>query len=174
MRNHLIMSGVLALGLWPATTLAQAPAPASPNKQVVQDALDAIQRQDYNRFRELTREDAVIHVTGAPEPLKIDRAIDLLKSHWKAFPDTSYILDQLLAEGDQLAARLTYQCTHRGTYEGVPATDHWIAYSGVHFFRLEQGRICEWWIMNDHLGRMQQLGSRLALPDPPKPPPLTE
>lgn len=172
MRTLLLVAGTLALGLWSAPILAQ-PAP-NQNKQVVLDTFDAIQRQDYGRFRELIREDAVFHITGSQEPLKTERVIALMKDHWKAFPDTSYLLEQLLAEGDQLAARVTYQSTHRGTYQGVPATENWIAYSGVHFFRLEQGRICEWWIMNDQLGRMQQLGGRLAPPEPPKPPPLSE
>ncbi len=171
MRNQWIAGGIAALSLLSVPAPAQAPGSAASNRQIALDAFDAIQRQDYARLRQFTRTDAVFQIEGAPEPVKLDSFIGLLKDYWKAFPDTTHILHQVLVDGNQLAVRVTYQSTHRAAYEGVPATGHWIAYSGVHFLRFDQGQICEWWVMNDHLARMRQLGSRLVpakTPDPPR------
>ncbi len=154
-----------------ATVLAKPPGPSLPEKQIVREVFAAMDRQDYVRFRSLTPEDAVIRIVGAPEPLKVEALIEFLKDYWKAFPDTTHTIQQVLTEGGRLAVQVTCQGTHKGEYEGVPATGKRVVYSGAHFIRVEKGRIREWWVLDDSLGMMQQLGLQLAPPTEAKTPP---
>jgi predicted ester cyclase len=62
------------------------------------------------------------------------------------FPDLHITVDALIVEGDEAAARWT--CV--GTYQGEP-DEGWIqgqkvTWSGISFFRLRDGRICERWV----------------------------
>ena len=153
---------LLILVLAWAPALAKPPRPSLSEKQVVREAFAAMDRQDYVRFRALTPEDAVIRIVGAPEPLKVEALIDFLKDYWKAVPDTTHTIQQILAEGGRLALQVTCQGTHKGGYEGVPATGKRVAYTGAHFVRVEKGQIREWWVLDDSLGMMQQLGLQLT------------
>jgi steroid delta-isomerase-like uncharacterized protein len=52
-----------------------------------------------------------------------------------AFPDFHNVVEDLIAEGDQVAARLTYRGTHRGSLLGVAPTGRRISYAGMALFR---------------------------------------
>ena len=132
------------------------------NKQLVTAAFAAMDRADYRSFRGLVSEDAVIRIIGAPEPLKREALIAFLQDYWKAFPDTTHTIHEILAEGETVVVHVTCQGTQAGTYEGVAATGKLIRYEGVHIVRFQQGRIREWWVLDDSLGLMQQLGLQLA------------
>ncbi|HVT72553.1 MAG TPA: ester cyclase [Lacunisphaera sp.] len=144
-----------------------APIPAAANtaaaeKQNVLDQFAALDAQDYKRYRELMPEDAVIHIVGAPEPFKREALIAFIQDYWKAFPDTAHTIREAVVEGDTVVLHVTCQGTHRGTYEGVAPTGKTIHYDGVHIVRFQQGRVHDWWIMDDSLGLMQQLGLQLT------------
>jgi steroid delta-isomerase-like uncharacterized protein len=77
-----------------------------------------------------------------------------------AFPDFHNTIDELMEEGDSIAARLTYRGTHRGELFGIAPTGRSIAYSGAAFFRMQDGKIAEGWVLGDLLGLLRQLGAR--------------
>ena len=65
-----------------------------------------------------------------------------------AFPDMQHTVEDLIAEGDRVAARFTARGTHRGSWEGFAPTGKAIHYTGVTLARIEQGKIAEhftWW-----------------------------
>jgi steroid delta-isomerase-like uncharacterized protein len=66
-----------------------------------------------------------------------------------AFPDFYNQIDVLLAEGNQVAARLTYTGTHRGPIWGIAATGRRIEYAGAGFFRVRDGRVTDGWVLGD-------------------------
>src|SRR5690348_18014673 len=41
---------------------------------------------------------------------------------WSAFPDWRYSIEDMIAEGDKVVARVTVHGTHRGNFLGIPAT----------------------------------------------------
>jgi predicted ester cyclase len=80
------------------------------------------------------------------------------------FPDVTVTVDQLMAEGDMVAAYTSWT----GTFQGdtavlfgkeldIPAgsTSDWV--SAV-FFRIECGKISEVWPVSDRLGQLRDLG----------------
>ena len=43
-------------------------------------------------------------------------------------------------------------------FEGIPPTGNKIKVAGTHILRVENGKIREFWALEDTLGQMQQLG----------------
>ena len=80
-----------------------------------------------------------------------------------AFPDFHNQIDELLAEGDTVAARLTYSATHQGKLYGAAPSGKRVEYVGTAFFRISQGQITRGLVYGDTLGLMRQIGA--AVPD---------
>jgi predicted ester cyclase len=56
------------------------------------------------------------------------------------------------------------RATHKGAYEGVPATGKQIAVGALHVIRVKNGRIAEWWAAEDDLGTYRQIGMVIKPP----------
>jgi len=69
-----------------------------------------------------------------------------------------HTVDDLIAEGDKVAGRITGYGTHEGELLGTPPTRKQIRMSGIVIWRIKNGKIVEHWAQNDTLGLMQQLG----------------
>jgi predicted ester cyclase len=82
-----------------------------------------------------------------------------------AFPDYRFALEDLIAEGDKVVARLTVSGTHLGEMMGLAPTRQQIQISGIEVFRLEAGKLAEHWATFDTLGMLQQVGLR-PIPTP--------
>ena len=76
-----------------------------------------------------------------------------------AFPDVQVRIDDMVAEGDQVAYRFTASGTHRGGHLGFAATERPMNIQGMGFVRVANGMIVEGWNVLDQLGMMSQLGA---------------
>lgn len=72
-------------------------------------------------------------------------------------------VDDMIAEGDKVAVRLTASATPTGEFMGMPASEKSYRVSEMHIFRIVDGKIREHWHNADMLGIMRQIG---ALPEP--------
>lgn len=75
-----------------------------------------------------------------------------------AFPDLHFTIEDLVAEGDRVAGRLTMSGTHRGPLMGMPPTGRAVKQDHMHIMRFQDGKAVEHWGVRDDLGMMQQLG----------------
>jgi predicted ester cyclase len=75
-----------------------------------------------------------------------------------AFPDLHFVVDQLIAEGQTVAAYLTATGTHQGQFWGVEPTDKNVSVSTIWIARFSEGKVSEWWSTWDWWSLMQQLG----------------
>ena len=75
-----------------------------------------------------------------------------------AFPDLRFEIEELVAEGDVVAGRLTMSGTHEGPLMGTPPTGRSVRQEHMHFVRFEDGKAMEHCGVRDDLGMMQQLG----------------
>jgi predicted ester cyclase len=98
---------------------------------------------------------------GAPGPVVgPDAARAALRSMWAAFPDLRFSIDELVADGDRVVAKVTYSGTHRGAFLGVEPTGRSIRFTGVEMAVVIDGLIArEAWHIIDHLEILHQLGS---------------
>ena len=76
-----------------------------------------------------------------------------------AFPDLSWQIDFILADGEFVVGRWTASGTHLGAWAGVEATGKPMRFSGINVFRVSDGKVVEIWNHRDDLGLMQQLGA---------------
>jgi steroid delta-isomerase-like uncharacterized protein len=76
-----------------------------------------------------------------------------------AFPDLNGSIDDIIAEGDNIAARYTLRGTHRGALRGVAPTGKRVTIRGIEIDRFAGGKFVETWSISDALGMMQQLGA---------------
>jgi hypothetical protein len=98
----------------------------------------------------------------------IDRSIDMrgdlkdfkqMESEWyDAFPDLHVTIDDMVAEGDKVAIRITWTGTHKGEIMGIPPTNKKVTGSLIAIDRFAGGKIVEDNGQFDALGLMRQLG----------------
>jgi predicted ester cyclase len=81
----------------------------------------------------------------------------------QGFPDVVSTIEDLIAEGEKVAARWRARATHRGEYVGVPPTGREVEFTGISVYRIERNRIAESWTVEDELGLLRQIG---AVPEP--------
>ena len=75
-----------------------------------------------------------------------------------AFPDIDWVIEEMVAEGDKVFSRFTWNGTHRGEFFGVPATGKQITVKGAVIDRVLNGQMVDSRILMDGLGMMTQLG----------------
>ena len=66
-----------------------------------------------------------------------------------AFPNFHNHIEELIAERDKVAARLTYTGTHRGELFGFPGTGRKITYQGLAIFEFKEGKIARAFVLGD-------------------------
>lgn len=79
------------------------------------------------------------------------------------FPDAQLHFDDILSDGDDLAVRYHLDATHRGDFNGIPATGKRISITGITIMHFVDGKVVERWSESDFMGLMQQLGAVPAL-----------
>ena len=75
-----------------------------------------------------------------------------------AFPDLNMTIEDMVAEGDKVASRLTLRGTHKGEYMGIAATGKQVTVTEIVISRFAGGKEVEAWGSPDLMGMMQQLG----------------
>ena len=76
-----------------------------------------------------------------------------------AFPDMKLPLEDLVAEGEKVVARLRVQETHTGPFGDLAANGHKIDIGVLDLFQIRDGVMVERWALLDNLGMMKQLGT---------------
>jgi steroid delta-isomerase-like uncharacterized protein len=130
---------------------------------VIRRWIEAWNAHDLDAADGLLSKDFVRHDDNMPEVLGPAAQRDFLCGVFRAFPDIHVEPEQLIAEGDLVAAHLAVTGTHRDDFLGIPATGRKMAIQSVDIFRLTDGKIVEQWVVMDALGLMRQLG---AIPSP--------
>jgi predicted ester cyclase len=75
-----------------------------------------------------------------------------------AFPDISFSIEDMVAEGDRVAIRSIGRGTHTQSYAGMPPTGKKVELNMIGIGRFVDGKMVEVWRIADRLGMMQQLG----------------
>ena len=73
------------------------------------------------------------------------------------FPDVHFTVPSVVAHGDTAAARVEFTGTHRGVWEGIPATGRSVHVTEMFFCHLRNGQLSECWEEWDKWGLIQQL-----------------
>jgi predicted ester cyclase len=89
----------------------------------------------------------------------IEEAKQYVSTFLEAFPDVSFSVEDILADGDKVVSRIRFRGTHQGeTEEFGPPTGRQLEQEGITIHRIEGGKIVEEWNQFDNLSILQQLG----------------
>jgi steroid delta-isomerase-like uncharacterized protein len=110
-------------------------------------------------FDEICAVDYVNHDPNVPEVIDLNSYKQHVALHVSAFhTDKAVEVDEMVAEGDKVAARWIWRVAHKGEYMGIPPSGNQLTLTGITFHRLAEGKVAENWHQYDALGFMQQLG----------------
>ena len=74
-----------------------------------------------------------------------------------SFPDLQHTVEEMIAEGDQIAVKFSSHGTHTGQWQGFAPTGKSIHYTGMTLARIAGGKVSEhhtWW---DKAGLIEQV-----------------
>ena len=135
------------------------------NKAIVRRFVDEIFVQGRKEtVDELLAEDFVAHTwpsTGNPRA-DLKGAIDRTSA---GLADPVFEIEDVIAEGDRVAIRLTAAATQVGEMMGMPPSGKRYEIGEIHVFRLRDGKVVEHWHQFDQMAMMRQLGALPAQPE---------
>ena len=76
----------------------------------------------------------------------------------QAFPNIDIVVEDMVAEGDKVAARCSVRGKHEGDFMGKAATHAPVEISGITMVRIENGKIVEAWNNFDFMKLYKQCG----------------
>ena len=138
--------------------------PEEENKAVIRRWIEAFNERNLEAEADLLAPGYVAHVPAAPGPLEgLEAWRQFTGPFVEAFPDLRLTVEDIMAEGDMVAARVAFDGTHRGEFQGIPPTGKEVAFTSIEVNRVVDAKVEAHWVEIDLLGLMQQLG---AIPEP--------
>ena len=129
------------------------------NKKIVRRYQEIYNSNDLEALGEVVSEDLLTPkiMPGIPSGMEGAKAAHRLML--VGFPDYQTVIDDLVAEGDKVAARITMSGTNTGNFMGIPPTGKHVSFTGIYIARIADGKIVEHWGEEDSISLLQQLGA---------------
>jgi len=129
------------------------------NKAVIRRFVEEVQNEkNWDTFDELNADDFVNLSSPPGVPSDKEGGKMFLGAFISAFPDSYVTIEDMIAEGDRVVTKKTFNGTHTGELNGIPPTGKPVSIQYVDIMRLRDGQIVEHWLSMDQLSFMQQLG----------------
>ncbi len=124
------------------------------NKALVRRWIAVYNTHNLDTFDEFIAPDYVDHTN------KVEREglRQLFVMGFTGFPDWHETIEDIIAEGDKVWIRLSYTGTHTGEFMGVAPTGKKVTMTGVDIYRIEKGKLVEYWHVSDRMNFNIQLG----------------
>ena len=125
-------------------------------RRIYTDYLDEL---DPAAADELLADDVVLHgVRAFGEGSGRENLKEGFSAFLSGFAERHTDVEDLIVEGDGVVARHTHHLKHVNEVFGIPPTGQQLSVWGIDIFRIENGQIAEWWVIDDNLGMMEQMG----------------
>lgn len=128
------------------------------NKNLVRRYQEIYNSNDLEALGEVLAEDLRMPKVMMGMPPGLEGAKKVHETTLLGMPDWHTSIDDLIAEDDKVAARITMTGTHTGDFWGIPATGKKVEFTGIYIVRIRDGKIVEHWGEEDGVSLMQQLG----------------
>jgi len=138
----------------------------NPNRKVVEEFIDAINRQDWQRYDQLVSPEFVRHSStfGQSQITSREQLRDYLMGEYQTFPDAFERINFLVCEGDLVVVHSHCYATQMGSLGPFAPKGRTLSADLISIYRVAQGRIVEAWVEWDCLNGLIQLGHM----DPPE------
>jgi len=135
------------------------------NKELARQFVAAYNSADFDRLDELMMADMVRHTKSAVEVHSLEEFKAELRQIAEAFPDAREEIQMVVAEADKVVVYGTWTGTQEGPYGPLPATGKETIVPFFYLFRMEGGKIAEFWTEWDNLNMLMQLGHYPLTPE---------
>ena len=117
------------------------------NKAIARRVYEIVSTGDFWRAGEIVDQDAPDNelLPDDPPAKLIDTFKDTFAEARAGFPDLSITVEDLMAEGDRVAARVVIRGTHRGEFQGIAPTGKRVEVKAMDMSRISNGKIVEHW-----------------------------
>ncbi|MEU3626410.1 hypothetical protein BS329_08910 [Amycolatopsis coloradensis] len=126
------------------------------NKDLVQRYIATWNSGDLEGMAEFWSPDMVHHTRMGSHGF--ESVLTIVSDFMRAFPDLRFTIEDILADGDRVATRMTATGTHTGSYMGKEATGNKVSCSVFGVARVQDGKLVEHWGVTDELHLMEQVG----------------
>jgi predicted ester cyclase len=127
------------------------------NKALVRRVYELFNQRKLDAIPELCTPGYVEHYTG--RDVSGAQALQSTSAFFAAFPDITFTIEDMVAEGDKVAVRVNWKGTHKGVFMGIAPTGNKINITNTAIFRIAGGKGEEAWATLDSLSLMQQIGA---------------
>jgi steroid delta-isomerase-like uncharacterized protein len=117
------------------------------NKAIARKIYEIISTGEFDRAEEIVDASALDN-----ELLPHDRGAKLIETFKETFlearegfPDLNITVEDVMAEEDRVAARVTMRGTHLGEFQGIAPTGKRVEVRAIDMFRIREGKIVEHW-----------------------------
>jgi predicted ester cyclase len=137
-------------------------APQSPDDVVA--VVDRLRAEVYNEgnldvLPEIVAEGYLHGSANGPDAIGVVEGARQISGFLTALPDLEWTFDEVIVQGDQVAARWTIRGTHDGELLGFAATGTPVEYTGISFFTVQCGTIVAFQTEMDAAGLLEQIGA---------------
>jgi steroid delta-isomerase-like uncharacterized protein len=117
------------------------------NKVIVRRVYEIISTRDFDRAEEIVDASAPDNEFLPDDPpAKLTETFKVTFSEARqAFPDMRVTVEDMIAESDTVAARITMRGTHLGEFMGLAPTGKRVEVRAMDMFRIADGKIVEHW-----------------------------
>ena len=120
---------------------------------------DLINAGDIDGFGDLLADDFVEHEEVPGLAPSKDGVKTFFRMQIAAFPDLRMTVEDVVADGAKVVARVRYTGTQQGEFQGMPPTGKAVDVQLIDIFRFDDdGRVGDHWGVIDLMAMMQQLG----------------
>ena len=126
------------------------------NKDFMHRFIEASVASDQAAYKELLAADFVAHLPGGPQNGEV--FLQHNNGFNVAFSERQITVQDLIAEGDKVMARITWRGIHSGDFQGLPPTGKQIVIGAFIVERIKDGKSVEHWSLFDQRSMMKQLG----------------
>ena len=132
------------------------------NNQLVRRWFDEVWNNGRaDAIEEMFDENGIAHGLGDDPSNPIKGPRDFRPFHTvfrEAFPNMNIVIEDMVAEGDKVAARCSVRAKHEGEFLGRAATQSPVDFSGMTIVRIAGGKIVEAWNNFDFMVLHKQVG----------------
>lgn len=117
--------------------------------------IDLINNREFDRLHEFVHDEAFMN----GQRVSRDEVVEAFLGHTGAVPDFAWNVQDLVIEGDHIAARLVDTGTPVKEWLGLAPTGASVEFTEVAFYEVRDGRFERMWYMMDAATVQRQLGA---------------
>ncbi len=129
------------------------------NRATVADFLQQTHSGNFAAVDDYVAEGIVTHGFPCHSPQSRDEYKQFFEDFNAAFSNMEYRTLALVADDHNVVARFFVGVDHTGTYNGIPPTGRRVEFTGMGFYRMENGKIAETWLQLDAVSFLSQIGA---------------